>query len=814
MTEARAASRLNHPNVVSIFDFGRAFPEPEAPLFLAMEFLAGPSLADVIDAGKKLPFLHIAQLLEQVLAALGEAHEYGITHRDVKPGNIVLEPLRGEGSRVKVIDFGVARIEAERRATQPGQVMGTPHYMAPELALDAAVGPSVDLYAVGIILYELLTGAVPFDGRSPQVIFAMHQEAPRPDPRDRAPDRGIPNALAEVCLRALSIDPKDRFPNADALARAILAAATIAPSSGRTMAESPIPGMAHAPTIPVPRTSAPSISGPLLVGRVQTLARARELLSRESGVGAIVFFGTTGSGRTRLLDETLNVAEEIGALARDAGAFQRPRDELSYEGLRTVITELVGRVEVPSSADPLVARGIAEIFGSPGAAPFTPAENHRRLQYALRWAGAEAVRRAGTRVVVALDDVDNMDGLSLSTLAGVLKAGGCPGLVFVMTCEDGAWLQGIEGVLHEEVPGLLRDEVRRLAGSGRGSNPGGEPAASARRIPPLYLELFRRWRSKNPASARAAQTHGPGRPPSTLAELVDAIVCGLPALQRRVVQAVAVLGGATVTSLSAVLPRPEGIAEAVGELVEEGILVSRRGELRIAHSIFGRIALESAPSGALEELHQRAAALLANAPQSLELRAYHAVRGRPDLQAFMLLEESARKRTERGDDDGAVRALRDGYLAARARLAKGEGDALGSGWVVFGRKLADALLNAARTDQAHGVLREILEGLGPDEPGRGAVLELLARTASARGKHIEALRFQREAAVAEAAEERRFTSRQNREESPSRSRRRVLQEKPQQAPVEELPRRSHTGVMARDARAEEEAPPSSRRGEG
>ena len=133
-----------------------------------MKLIAGPSLADVLaQSATRMPLPRVANILPQTLAALGEAHELGITHRDVKPGNIVLRKQRGESEHVSVIDFGVARIRAERGVTLHGQLLGTPHYMAPETITSQAVGPSVDLYAVGVILFEMLTGRVPFDDPSP-----------------------------------------------------------------------------------------------------------------------------------------------------------------------------------------------------------------------------------------------------------------------------------------------------------------------------------------------------------------------------------------------------------------------------------------------------------------------------------------------------------------------------------------------------------------------------------------------------------------------------------------------------------------------
>ena len=222
MTRARAprAASTTPTSSACLISVARR-PPRNAPFFLAMELLTGPTLAEVIGARRapRVPPRVVASILRQTLAALGEAHHLGITHRDVKPGNIVLQKQRGDAYHVTVIDFGVARITTERGMTERGQLLGTPHYMAPEMITANAAGPSVDLYAVGVILFEMLTGRVPFDDDSAMTICVKHASAPRPDPRTLVPD--LPSALSEVCARALAVDVESRYPDAQALAEAI-----------------------------------------------------------------------------------------------------------------------------------------------------------------------------------------------------------------------------------------------------------------------------------------------------------------------------------------------------------------------------------------------------------------------------------------------------------------------------------------------------------------------------------------------------------------------------------------------------------------
>src|SRR6516165_7695839 len=154
----------------------------------------------------------------QVLAALGEAHHLDIIHRDLKPENIILEPMRTGGDFVKVVDFGLAKMRAESERpsiTSPGIVCGTPEYMSPEQGRGDPLDARSDIYAVGVILYQLLTGRLPFEAESPTQVVLMHiTEAPA-DPRRVAPERGIPSLLSDVCLMALAKEPDHRFGNAD-----------------------------------------------------------------------------------------------------------------------------------------------------------------------------------------------------------------------------------------------------------------------------------------------------------------------------------------------------------------------------------------------------------------------------------------------------------------------------------------------------------------------------------------------------------------------------------------------------------------------
>ncbi|MEN9581051.1 MAG: hypothetical protein RJA70_4060, partial [Pseudomonadota bacterium] len=221
--EAQLCAQLSHPNVVSLLDFGQRSAAEGGELYAVMELVEGPTLEEMLGDEAPFEFRRVAGLMEQLLIALEYAHENGVVHRDVKPANVVVQTTESGAERVKLIDFGIAQaqLNAGRRSSI---VSGTPEYMAPEQALGAAATASVDIYAAGVVLFQLLTGSVPFFGASVSQVLGRHLTIDRPDPRIVAPERNIPNAFAVACMRAMALEADDRFPTAadfaDALVRA------------------------------------------------------------------------------------------------------------------------------------------------------------------------------------------------------------------------------------------------------------------------------------------------------------------------------------------------------------------------------------------------------------------------------------------------------------------------------------------------------------------------------------------------------------------------------------------------------------------
>ncbi len=203
--EAQNAAGLSHPNIVSIYDRG----DSEGTYYIAMEHVEGRTLKELLVARGPSPLGIAIDYTRQILSALRFAHRNGIVHRDIKPHNVIVD---GEG-RVKVMDFGIARAGAASQMTEAGSIIGTAQYLSPEQARGAPVDQTSDLYSTGIVLYELLTGSVPFTGETPVEIAMKHlSQAPVP-PSTHRPE--IPRDLDYVVLRALAKDPADRYHSAE-----------------------------------------------------------------------------------------------------------------------------------------------------------------------------------------------------------------------------------------------------------------------------------------------------------------------------------------------------------------------------------------------------------------------------------------------------------------------------------------------------------------------------------------------------------------------------------------------------------------------
>ncbi|HVK87247.1 MAG TPA: serine/threonine-protein kinase, partial [Kofleriaceae bacterium] len=249
MQEAKAASKIQHENVIDISDFGMT---PDGHVFFAMELLKGRDLhEDVMRAklgGELLPWARSKRIFLQICAALAAAHKQGVIHRDLKPENVYLVDFLDDHDFVKLLDFGIAKMteveEGARKLTKTGMLFGTPEYMSPEQARGEHVDARVDIYAMGCILFQLVTGRTPFEADNFMGVLTMHLTEPVPELPGEVLDRiGAPHELAGIIHKALDKDRDERWQTIEELANAI-----------RTVCGDPLPSGATATALPAART--------------------------------------------------------------------------------------------------------------------------------------------------------------------------------------------------------------------------------------------------------------------------------------------------------------------------------------------------------------------------------------------------------------------------------------------------------------------------------------------------------------------------------------------------------------------------------
>ncbi len=206
--EVQSAGKLNHPNIVTVYDVGRT----EGVAYMAMEFLEGKELREILDSGVVLPIEKISHIASQVAEGLGFAHERGIVHRDVKPANVMVM----KNGLVKITDFGIAQMSSASR-TMSGMVMGSPKYMSPEQVVGQAVDGRSDIFSLAVVLYEMLTGKTPFSGDNiSAIMYQILNDEPIPP---KAFNQSIPDSINYIVLKALAKHPDKRYQNAKDMAR-------------------------------------------------------------------------------------------------------------------------------------------------------------------------------------------------------------------------------------------------------------------------------------------------------------------------------------------------------------------------------------------------------------------------------------------------------------------------------------------------------------------------------------------------------------------------------------------------------------------
>ena len=413
--EARAVARLNHPNIVTVYDAGEAHPVPGSPIaaervlpFIVMELVEGASLY----ARRPQSIEETLALLRQVCAALEHAHTHGIVHRDLKPENVLITLQ----DAVKLTDFGLARPVASRITTD-GMLVGTLYYLPPEQAMGQAIDGRADLYSLGVILYELTAGRLPFTADDPLAVVSQHLYAPVIPPGAYNP--GIPPALERLTIRLLSKQPEDRPASASAVMQALDELAGI----GSAVVD------LRSPPLQAEVSPLDQLARGRLVGREREFAAARKLWKQViEGSGdehVLLISGESGVGKTPLVREIRALAEVSGAKVLTAECYHD--GAAPYAPLAQIIRSALA----PSAAGP---QGLSDLLSSavladmirlapdlqihyplppPGPSLDPQAEQQRLFESVVMLCSVLAVR---TPLLLVVEDVQWADGGSLFLL--------------------------------------------------------------------------------------------------------------------------------------------------------------------------------------------------------------------------------------------------------------------------------------------------------------------------------------------------------------------------------------------------------------
>ncbi len=724
--EATSASRLNHPNCVSIIDYGQA---SDGLLYLVMEYVKGPTLTQLLVNENPLAVDRVCDIVAQALSGIEEAHICGVVHADLKADNIILDQRRAGIDVVKIVDFGIARLVTGVRDIEDRSISGTPEYMAPEVIGGAPPSFASDLYAVGIILYELLAYKTPFFAGSTTEILANHLKVEPPTLSGRRQE--VPRDLDAIIAKSLAKHPADRYASAAAMREALIRARALlrgAPVGDRcaTCGTECLPQFKFCPECGTPRQrisktfeiaspqALPQDVLPLpFTGRNAELKRLVDHLQRPTGSEpALLVMGLEGSGRSSLLRTAYARLAGSGRVIYQVGPDPSGLSAPFYP-IRSLLAAVLQLRAVSSEVELRDAvlhlglnerdiPGIAQLFGHPTTLlELEPPVRRREMV----WSALRAFERATGHndIAIVFEDIDRFDHPSLEILRRATEASELALPPIVMTAQTTFGAQWPAAVPRLEVGALVAGELEQLVDgltrAGMRGLPGLVALREATKGYPGHVEHVVRYVLEG---GRAEDTTGP------LSDLVAARLSLLPQSTIDVLQAAAVLGTEpTLHHLRAMMPA-EPLEAALVDAERHGIL-SRdpSNELVFTSRLVRDVVYDATPADVRRSLHADAANAVALLSPDTGLLGHHHDLAGHAKEAMRMLRKAGDLAAEQLDDTGAGQFYYRALVAVRQAVHLGEEDS-GSEpqFVALSIKLAEVLRTRGETALARGILAE------------------------------------------------------------------------------------------------------------
>ena len=733
--EAMSASRLNHPNCVSIIDYGQS---SDGLLYLAMEFVKGPTLTQLLVNENPLGVERVVDIVMQSLAGIEEAHLAGVVHADLKADNIILDQRRAGVDVVKIVDFGIARLVTGGRDSEDRSISGTPEYMAPEVIGGASPSFASDIYAVGIILYELLAYKTPFFAGSTTEILANHLKALIPSLAGRR--EHVPKQLDAVVAKALAKHPGDRFASAaemrHALGQLIDSTRRRAPSDKcASCGTSCAPSFKFCPECGTPRArvsktfeipSAPLEILPLpFVGRAAELATLLRHVRSESnghqraGVGLLVM-GLEGAGRTALLRQAYEVvhrshdeARTIYQIGPDPSGLAAPFYPI--RSLLAAVLQLPPASSEPELRDAVLAiglndrdvPGIAQVFGHPTSLlELEPPVRRREMV----WSSLRAIERAASQggVTVVCEDIDRFDHPSLEILRRATEVTELALPPIVMTATTAFGSQWPTAVPRLEIGALRADDLAEIIVALQDAGARGLPQ------PQVLFETTRAYPGHIDHVVRYLIEGGKAEDTAiSLPDLIAARLSMLAQSTRDVLQAAAVLGIEPQLALLRSMLPGDALEAALVDAERSGLLGhDPSGELMFTSRLVRDIVYDATPADVRRSLHAAAAAAGERLSPDVALLGHHHDLAGHAKEAIPLLRRAGDHAAEQLDEVGAGQFYYRALLAVRQAVQSGHDETAEGQFVQLSVRLADVLRTRGETALARGVLAEARDWSG------------------------------------------------------------------------------------------------------